>query len=48
MAGLAVGTSAPNFTLAGVEGVERRDYSLEDFRGQTVVLAFYPGDFTPG
>ncbi len=48
MAGLAIGTTAPEFTLAGVQGSERRDYSLSEFRGQTVVLAFYPGDFTPG
>lgn len=48
MAGLAVGTQAPNFSLGGVAGTEVRDYSLEEFRGQTVVLAFYPGDFTPG
>ena len=27
---------------------ERRDYTLSEYRGQKVVLAFYPGDFTPG
>ena len=27
---------------------ERRDYTLSEFRGQKVVIAFYPGDFTPG
>ena len=48
MAGLAVGTVAPHFSLPGVVGTERRDYTLDEFRGQTVVLAFYPGDFTPG
>ena len=32
----------------GVEGTERRDYSLSDYQGRKVVLAFYPGDFTPG
>jgi len=31
-----------------VQGTERRNYELAAFRGQVVVLAFYPGDFTPG
>ena len=31
-----------------MQGTERRDYSLSDYRGRKVVLAFYPGDFTPG
>src|SRR4051794_30021770 len=35
---------APSFTLSGTGG---RDYSLEDERGHTVVLVFYPGDNTP-
>jgi peroxiredoxin len=43
-----VGDTAPDFTLPGVENGVRRDYTLADFRGQKVVLAFYPGDFTPG
>jgi len=43
-----VGRPAPDFTLPGVAGRERRDYSLAEFRGQKVVIAFYPGDFTPG
>jgi peroxiredoxin Q/BCP len=43
-----VGEPAPDFTLPGVAGQERRDYSLAEFRGRNVVLAFYPGDFTPG
>ena len=42
------GKAAPDFTLAGVQGDERRDHTLSSFRGQKVVLAFYPGDFTPG
>ena len=29
-------------------GDERRDYTLSEYRGRKVVLAFYPGDFTPG
>ncbi len=43
-----VGDQAPDFTLPGVEGTQRRDYELAGYRGQNVVLAFYPGDFTPG
>jgi len=39
---------APDFTLDGwaPDGTVR-PYSLAEFRGQKVVLAFYPGDFTP-
>lgn len=50
MAGRAspgVGEAAPDFTLPGINGGERGDYSLGDYRGQPVVLAFYPGDNTP-
>jgi thioredoxin-dependent peroxiredoxin len=36
---------APEFTLKDENGVER---SLKDFRGQPVVLYFYPKDDTPG
>lgn len=41
---VGVGDAAPLFTLAGTGG---RDYALEEFRGQPVVLVFYPGDDTP-
>lgn len=44
MATPGVGDKAPDFTLAGTDD---RDYSLADYRGQTVVLVFYPGDDTP-
>jgi peroxiredoxin Q/BCP len=46
---VAVGDEAPGFTLAGTDGTEagHRDYSLADYRGEVVVLAFYPGDNTP-
>ncbi len=50
MAGRAspgVGDAAPDFTLPGINGGQRGDYSLADHRGQPVVLAFYPGDNTP-
>jgi len=40
-----VGDVAPDFTLPGTGG---RDYTLSQYRGGNVVLAFYPGDFTPG
>ena len=47
--GAEVGRPAPEFTLAGSDGTDagRRDYSLSEFRGQPVVLVFYPGDSTP-
>ncbi|HEX2233846.1 MAG TPA: redoxin domain-containing protein [Thermoleophilaceae bacterium] len=38
------GSAAPDFTLPDQDGDE---VSLADFRGQTVVLAFYPADFSP-
>lgn len=41
---LGVGDPAPDFTLPGTGG---SNYSLADFRGQPVVLVFYPGDDTP-
>lgn len=47
--GAEVGQPAPAFTLAGSDNTDdgRRDYSLADYRGQVVVLVFYPGDSTP-
>jgi peroxiredoxin Q/BCP len=41
----AVGTVAPEFALTTNEG---KPASLKDFRGQWVVLYFYPKDFTSG
>jgi peroxiredoxin Q/BCP len=41
---LQLGASAPDFTL---EGVPVGAYHLGGERGKVVVLAFYPGDFTP-
>jgi peroxiredoxin Q/BCP len=45
---IEVGQAAPDFTLPGVCNGEKRDYTLSEYRGRKVVLAFYPGDFTPG
>jgi thioredoxin-dependent peroxiredoxin len=47
--GAEVGRPAPDFTLPGSDGSDegRRDYALAEFRGQPVVLVFYPGDSTP-
>lgn len=43
MAGPKVGEEAPGFELPGSGG---RTYSLDEYRGKGVILAFYPGDFT--
>jgi thioredoxin-dependent peroxiredoxin len=46
---IRTGNAAPDFTLPGIDPTigERRDFSLGEFRGHPVVLAFYPGDSTP-
>jgi thioredoxin-dependent peroxiredoxin len=41
----AVGTAAPEFSMTTNEG---KPATLKDFRGQWVVLYFYPKDFTSG
>jgi peroxiredoxin (alkyl hydroperoxide reductase subunit C) len=41
---ISPGEKAPNFSLANHEGIE---VSLADFRGDKVVLVFYPLDFSP-
>lgn len=43
MAKVDVGDTAPDFELPGSGG---RTYRLADYRGRSVVLAFYPGDAT--
>jgi thioredoxin-dependent peroxiredoxin len=41
----AVGSAAPDFTL---KSQENKTVNLHDFKGQWVVLYFYPKDFTQG
>ncbi len=42
---LEIGTKAPDFTLMDQDGKER---SLSEWRGQKVILYFYPKDMTAG
>lgn len=42
---LQIGKKAPEFTLPNQDG---KNVSLSDFKGQKVVLYFYPKDDTPG
>ncbi len=42
--GLEVGIKAPDFTLPDAT---KRDHRLSDYRGKTVVLCFYPLDWSP-
>ena len=42
---LAIGTNAPEFELLDQNGQARR---LSDYRGQRVILYFYPKDMTSG
>lgn len=48
--GLKVGDVAPDFTLSGAtkEGVQSAKVSLSKYKGQTVVLAFFPKARTTG
>jgi peroxiredoxin len=39
------GKKAPTFSLRGNDG---KTHSLDEFKGKTVVLFFYPKDSTPG
>jgi peroxiredoxin len=41
---ISVGDIAPDFSLPGTGG---ESFSLSQFRGQPVVIVFYPGDDTP-
>jgi len=42
---LAVGDTAPDFTLAGSDG---KQHHLADYRGTAVVVAWFPKAFTGG
>ncbi|MBG0785182.1 MAG: thioredoxin-dependent thiol peroxidase [Anaerolineaceae bacterium] len=42
---IKAGTKAPDFTLNDNEG---QPHQLTDYRGQTIVIYFYPKDDTPG
>jgi thioredoxin-dependent peroxiredoxin len=44
MAKVSKGDRAPDFALPGTGG---QTYKLSDYAGTGVILAFYPGDFTP-
>src|SRR6266566_3025502 len=41
---LPAGTQAPDFTL---QSAPDKSVSLRDYRGQPVILAFYPADWSP-
>lgn len=41
-----VGKEAPKFTAPAFYKGEMTSVNLEDYRGQWVLLCFYPGDFT--
>lgn len=41
---IGIGDTAPDFSLPGTGGT---NYSLSQYRGQPVVIVFYPGDDTP-
>jgi peroxiredoxin Q/BCP len=45
MARLSPGDVAPDFTLPDADG---KDVSLSNFRGQKVIVYFYPAAMTPG
>ncbi len=45
MAKLEAGTTAPAFTLPDQDG---KPVKLSDFKGQRVIVYFYPADDTPG
>jgi peroxiredoxin Q/BCP len=46
---VTIGDAAPDFVLPGTDGTPEghRDYSLQEHRGQSVVLVFYPADNSP-
>jgi peroxiredoxin Q/BCP len=47
MSKLTIGDPAPDFTVEGTDGHHHRAYTLAEYRGQPVVLVFYPADNSP-
>lgn len=43
---IKVGAPAPDFELAGYHEGAFKNFKLSEYKGQWVVLCFYPGDFT--
>jgi len=43
---LKIGSEAPGFTMEGYFKGEKKEFSLEDYRGKWTVVFFYPLDFT--
>ena len=43
---MQVGKEAPDFTAGAYHEGEIKEITLSDYKGQWVVLCFYPGDFT--
>lgn len=43
---LSIGKKAPNFSLPSTSGQKVNLY--EDYKGKSIILYFYPKDFTPG
>ncbi len=43
---MQVGKPAPEFTLQAYHKGETKEISLSDYKGQWVVVCFYPADFT--
>jgi alkyl hydroperoxide reductase subunit AhpC len=43
---ISVGANAPDFNLKGIHHGRVGDYRLKSYRGQWLVLFFYPADFT--
>jgi alkyl hydroperoxide reductase subunit AhpC len=41
-----VGKEAPDFEASAYHKGEFKNVKLSDYRGQWLVLCFYPGDFT--
>ena len=47
MSKVSISDVAPDFTVAGTDGTIHRPYTLSEYRGQPIVLVFYPADKSP-